>query len=86
MSDSVPCREMPKYKSHKTVWALEIDHVHGGLELHFRDPGYGPLRVEAPVLQRYFPQPGDFYVVYADGYQSISPRKAFLEGYTKFEG
>jgi hypothetical protein len=85
MSDA-PQREMPKYTSHKTVWALEIDRVVGTLELHFRDPGYGPIRVPGPVVSRYAPEPGDFYVVYADGYQSISPRKAFLEGYTKIEG
>jgi len=26
--------------------------------------------------------PGDYYVVYEDGYKSISPAKAFEEGYT----
>lgn len=33
------------------------------------------------MFSRYTPVEGDFYVIYADGYRSISPRSAFLEGY-----
>ena len=35
------------------------------------------------MVTRYRPIEGDFLVLYADGYQSFSPAKAFLEGYTK---
>jgi hypothetical protein len=43
------------------------------------------MTLAAEIFARYVPVPGDFYVVYADGYQSFSPRKAFLEGYTREE-
>ena len=82
--------EMPWYVSHKKVRALEIDEVvrsgigvSGEGRLWFRDIGYGPTDVPSEMFSRYTPVPGDFYVVYADGYKSFSPRKAFLEGYTK---
>lgn len=75
-------REMPRYVSHKRVHALEIDSVDGH-RLSFRDEGYAPSDVPPDTFARYTPVPGDFYVVYADGYKSFSPRKAFLEGYMK---
>lgn len=77
--------EMPKYECHKKVWALEIAKVtHGdGYVIHPADKGYGPVPVDGEIFARYMPEPGDFYVVYSDGYKSISPRKAFLEGYTR---
>ena len=90
-----PQMEMPRYVSHKKVWALEIDtvaipkmgdtHVVSHRKLSFRDTGYAPIEVPAEMFSRYVPVPGDFYVVYADGYKSFSPRKAFLEGYTRDE-
>ena len=76
--------EMPRYKSHKTVWALEIataDRL--TCKLTFSDTGYAPITVDAAMWSRYKPVAGDFYVVYADGYKSFSPRKAFLEGYSR---
>lgn len=74
--------EMPRYRSHKEVWALEIKDV-TEFRLHFVEPGYASMAIEPGMLARYHPVPGDFYVVYADGYKSFSPRKAFLEGYTR---
>jgi hypothetical protein len=72
--------EMPRYVSHKKVWALEIADV-DGCKLTFADKGYAPVVVPVEMYLRYTPVVGDFYVVYADGYKSFSPRKAFLEGY-----
>lgn len=74
--------EMPRYVSHKKVWALEIVAVDGE-SLSFAEKGYADIDVSAEMFARYRPVPGDFYVVYADGYKSFSPRKAFLEGYTR---
>ena len=34
-------------------------------------------------VSRYMPKPGDYFVVYDDGYESYSPAKAFEEGYTR---
>jgi hypothetical protein len=80
--------EMPRYKSHKTVWALEIDEVQKidhdmTSRLTFRDEGYASIVVPGEMFSRYRPVPGDFYVQYEDGYKSFSPRKAFLGGYMR---
>lgn len=72
--------EMPRYESHKKVWALEIALVTGH-RLDFAEKGYAPTLADAEMFSRYTPVAGDFYVQYADGYKSFSPRKAFLEGY-----
>lgn len=73
--------EMPRYESHKKVWALEIALVTGH-RLDFAEKGYAPTLADAEMFSRYTPVAGDFYVQYDDGYKSFSPRKAFLEGYT----
>jgi hypothetical protein len=84
--EETPAVEMPRYVSHKKVWALEIDSIEadperGDYRLTFREGGFAPTRAPAVMFSRYMPRPGDFYVQYADGYKSFSPRKAFLEGY-----
>ena len=86
-------REMPRYRCHKEVWALKIkavslsvnkttDTVVGGI-ITPADAGYAPFPVDAEYMAKHDPQPGMYYVTYADGYQSCSPAKAFEEGYTK---
>ena len=76
--------EMPRYQSHKKVWALEIATADPVLcRLTFVDKGYAAIKTNADMWSRYKPVAGDFYVQYEDGYHSFSPRKAFLEGYTK---
>lgn len=93
MNESKPGVEMPKYVGHKTVHALEIDFcqlVGGGGDVYtgqrivgFVDAGYEPMICDPEMFARYQPVKGDFLVVYADGYKSFSPCKAFLEGYTR---
>lgn len=76
--------EMPRYVSHKTVHALEIASVGaaGGLRRNvFFKEDFLPALLSEDMFTRYQPVPGDYLVVYADGYKSFSPRKAFLEGY-----
>lgn len=77
--------EMPRYVSHKTVHALEIEEVSVGAPYRMKpkDSGYAEVALPAEMWSRYQPVSGDFYVVYADGYKSFSPRKAFLEGYKR---
>ena len=83
--------ELPKYVSHKEVWALEISGVGrhqmtdgvSTRELHFRDDRYVPILAPIEMFSRYEPVEGDFLVVYSDGYKSFSPRKAFIEGYAR---
>jgi hypothetical protein len=79
---------MPKYRSHKEVWALKIgDQIgvnpDGSCYLSIADGGFAPVTVPKEVVARYLPMPGDYLVTYEDGYQSISPAKAFEEGYTR---
>jgi hypothetical protein len=76
-----PQIEMPKYQCHKQVWALKIAEVDGA-KLTFADERFAPLFVDPKTFSRYNPVPGDYYVVYDDGYTSVSPAKAFEEGYS----
>lgn len=89
--------EMPRYRCHKDVWALKIKAVtrnsvlaalsgnesDGSAVITPEDVGYGDFRVDADYLRKHDPQPGGYYVVYADGYKSFSPAKAFEDGYTR---
>jgi hypothetical protein len=75
---------MPRYQSHKQVWALEIDVV-DGLTVFFCDPRYVSIDCAAEMFTRYVPTSGDFYVVYDDGYKSFSPAKAFKDEYSLIE-
>jgi hypothetical protein len=86
-------KQLPLYTCHKQVRALEIRTIGAYSyepspearlvrEVVFADPDYPPLKLDESLFARYVPMPGDYYVVYEDGYQSFSPRKAFLEGYS----
>lgn len=79
--------KLPRYRCHKVVEALKIAeggviHSNGQATLCFQDAGFKPMRVKHNVIARYLPMPGDYLVIYGDGYQSISPGKVFEEGYT----
>lgn len=80
--------EMPKYRSHKQVWALRI----AAIEIHKdksatiapRDDGYAPFTTNEGWAERFKGTEEDpgIYVVYDDGYASWSPTAAFVNGYT----
>lgn len=88
--------EMPRYRSHKEVWALKIERVQmdaddarvegretdGSARLFVEAP-YDTIRVSSSYVRKHNPQAGGYYVVYKDGYQSFSPAQAFEEGYTR---
>ena len=78
--------EMPKYKSHKEVWALKIEKVinnpNGSVDLFFEDKTYGSINLEDGYGEKHKPYASGYYVVYQDGYKSFSPAEAFEEGYT----
>lgn len=85
MIQTIPVGDLAQYKSKKIVRAGEIvEIVPAGCYVQSADAKESILR---PFLEnmiaRYTPEVGDFWVVYEDGYQSLSPRKAFLEGYDK---
>lgn len=83
--------KLPLYRCHKVVRAAEIAEwgpsedgeirvaVLDGEEARF-------VTVPRAVFARHAPQAGDFLVVYEDGYVSVSPRQAFLDGYSSAAG
>ena len=86
--DGVINRQMPRYRCHKEVHALKIGeglvvNSDGSTTLPILDDGFAPVTVEPGVVSRYVPMPGDYLVVYEDGYRSISPAKAFEDGYVR---
>lgn len=87
----MPDYEMPtdglkQFQSIKRVLAGEITEVvPAGCYVKEADGSTKILRIYPPnMTSRYQPVVGDFWVVYDDGYQSISPREAFLSGYVPF--
>lgn len=85
--------EMPRYKCHKVVHALKIGRVEprprpdneendGSFVITPVEVGYAPFGVDHSYMEKHSPQPGGYYVVYADGYKSYSPAEAFEAGYT----
>lgn len=79
--------EMPKYRSHKHVWALKIAAIEiledGSAKIAPVEKGYAVF-TEPDYTSKF--ESGDdpgYYVVYADGYKSWSPTKAFEAGYTR---
>lgn len=90
-------REMPKYQSHKQVWALKIKAIvldsdlaketnretDGSATITPEEEGYAPFKVDAEYVRKHKPFVGGYYVVYKDGYKSFSPAEAFEEGNTK---
>ena len=78
-----PAKGLARFRSIKQVSAGEITEVvAAGCYVKDAD-GTATLREYMPaMIARYTPIAGDFWIVYdGDGYQSISPRAQFLEGY-----
>ena len=89
-------QEMPKYQSHKKVWALKIKSIlfdvdlaketnretDGSATIVPEEEGYPPFKVNSEYLHKHKPQAGGYYVVYEGGYQSWSPSDAFEAGNT----
>ena len=86
--DTTAQRELPKYRSHKQVWALKIKEVvsNGGISdgaIIPENNEFGPIPVSGEYLKKHQPKAGGYYVVYPDGYKSWSPAEAFESGYSK---
>ena len=80
----MPTNGLAAFRSVKHVLAGEImEIVPAGCYVQEADGETQILRIYLPdMTARYQPKVGDFWVVYQpDGYQSISPREAFLSGY-----
>lgn len=81
-------RELPRYRSHKTVWALKIAAIEINEDKSARiapvDKGFTVFTTKPGWGERFTGSDADpgYYVQYADGFESWSPSKAFEEGYT----
>lgn len=89
--------EMPRYQSHKKVWALKIKAIEfdidaaratgretdGSAMITPEEPGYAAFKVPAEYVRKHGPKVGGYYVVYDGGYASWSPADAFEGGYTR---
>lgn len=84
---------MPRYRSHKTVRAAPIirigpkTSVDTSTVLIIKLPD-GSEHPFVPVVAEMADKAavGDYAVQYDDGYRSVSPRKAFEDGYTLIDG
>lgn len=94
-TEDKPCQDggLPLYRCHKEVRALKIRELNPPHTTGFRKPngsltmvpwetGFEPIVLSPEYVTRHKPEVGGFYVVYADGYVSYSPQKAFEDGYT----
>ena len=81
--------EMPKYRSHKEVWALKIARIDsskdGSAVLSFEDTSYHSITVAEAYVVKHDPRAGGYFVVYEGGYSSWSPAEVFESGYTLME-
>ena len=78
-----PPQNLPRYVCHKEVQALKIRGVSRSHSRYFLSfEGSADLEVDASWIDRFGPKAGDYFVVYKDGYCSVSPATAFEEGYT----
>lgn len=66
-SEQSDVRSLPQY-------AVVFDDLAGG---------QGEITIAGAVFSRGIAAPGDYLVVYDDGYTSWSPKAAFEEGYTR---
>jgi hypothetical protein len=76
--------KLPRWQSHKVVNAAKITAVEddGTMVLNASDNGRAiKVRPAERMFARYRPVPGDYYVIYEDGYASISPAATFESGY-----
>tara|TARA_R100000908_G_scaffold56744_1_gene32304 strand:+ start:63 stop:341 length:279 start_codon:yes stop_codon:yes gene_type:complete len=84
--------EMPKYRSHKVVHALEIAAIRfqqdGSAIIVPKEVGYGAFDTGPGWASRFKGTDDDLgvYVVYRDGYSSWSPTKEFRDGYSLITG
>lgn len=79
--------EMPKYQSHKKVWALKIKEIvlsgDGQAVIVPGEEPYASFTVDKDYMDKHKPAVGGYYVVYKDGYRSFSPAEAFEDGHTR---
>jgi hypothetical protein len=77
-------QSLPRYQCHKVVGAERITRVRvvfGTPRVFLGNEGGANFRLSPEWYKRHRPKAGDYLVVYADGYLSVSPASAFEGGY-----
>lgn len=74
-------KDWPKYESHKVVRAMPITEITSDGVVLVGDQ-YEPFQPTEPAMAKRA-EVGGYAVVYADGFRSVSPKKAFEEGYKR---
>ncbi|MEI7375666.1 DUF2829 domain-containing protein [Dickeya chrysanthemi] len=76
---------LPRYRCHKVVQAAKIIDVNllGSGKSSLTLDGDVLLLAERGYIEKHNPQPGGYFVLYEDGYQSYSPAAVFEAGYTR---
>ena len=88
MADS-QAAALPRYQSHKKVWALKIAAIEfdesGVAKIAPVEKGYTTIETLPGYRAKFHGSEEDlgYYVVYEDDYASWSPTQAFEEGYTR---
>lgn len=79
--------EIPQYQCHKKVRAVKITGFRANGNTDCPDILLGELGGIVSCLPewqaKHQPKIGDYYVMYDGGYTSVSPAKAFEDGYTR---
>jgi hypothetical protein len=89
VSGKPPAPQWPQYRCHKIVSALQIDHIEAQEDaenpprIYFIDDRFDPVDAAPDMFARYTPVHGDYFVLYSEGYASISPKAVFEDGYTR---
>src|SRR6185437_9252305 len=80
--------QLPRWRSHKEVYADKIIGIERKVDdeapimlvrLSLACRGYAEFAEDAAIFKRGMPEVGWYYVVYPDGYKSLSPAQAFEE-------
>ena len=79
---------LAKFQSHKVVSAGKINEIYSDSHIGVEQSDGSNFTTEIPAnfFARGTANPGDYYVVYDDGYASWSPAKAFEDGYKRIDG
>lgn len=81
--------EMPKYKSHREVWALKIAAAEvnkdGSVTIAPADEGFAAFTTSPDFGLRFKGNDKDlgYYIAYRDGYKSWCPSVEFEDGYSR---
>jgi hypothetical protein len=88
VAETEPTNGMQAWQSKKTVLAGRIvEIVEAGCYVENALEGVSHLRLyDEGMTARYTPTVGDYWVIYEDGYQAISPKTPFEAGYDRVPG